>query len=83
MTDGPPTSDPLPAPVARSAAAERMRRHRDRQRKGLRCLTIEIRETEIDALVRQGRLQDTRRDDTDAVLHALYAFFERTLGAAR
>src|SRR5689334_8978504 len=33
-----------------SAAAERMRRHRDRRRQGLRCLTIELRETEIEAL---------------------------------
>jgi len=38
---------------AGSAAAERMRRHRERRREGLRCLTIEFRETEIDALVRK------------------------------
>ena len=29
-----------------SPAAERMRRHRERRRDGLRCLTIELRETE-------------------------------------
>ena len=33
-------------PTARSPAAERMRRHRERRRDGLRCLTIELRETE-------------------------------------
>jgi hypothetical protein len=33
--------------TACSRAAERMRRHRERRRDGLRCLTVEIRETEI------------------------------------
>ena len=36
--------------TASSAAALRMRRHRERRRDGLRCMTIELRETEIDAL---------------------------------
>ena len=40
-------------PAARSAAAERMRRHRQRRRDGLRCLMIELRETEVDALLAQ------------------------------
>jgi hypothetical protein len=35
----PPRAEQLP----RSAAAERMRRHRERRREGLRCLTIELR----------------------------------------
>jgi len=39
--------------TARSAAAERMRRHRERRRKGLRCLMVLLRETEIDALICQ------------------------------
>jgi hypothetical protein len=38
-----------------------MRLYRDRRRKKLRCLTIELRETEIDTLVRKGLLRpDTR-----------------------
>ena len=37
-----------PAP---SAAALRMRRHRERRRDGLRCMTIELRETEVTALI--------------------------------
>jgi hypothetical protein len=53
MTTNPPTSTPAP----RSAVAERMRRHRERRRDGLRCVTIELRETEIDALVRNGFLK--------------------------
>jgi len=34
-------------------AAERMRAHRSRRRAGLRCLTIELRETEIDVLIQK------------------------------
>jgi hypothetical protein len=66
-------------PATRSAAAERMRRHRERRRDGLRCLTVELRETEIDALVRMGLLKSEMRNDANAITDALYAFFDRTL----
>jgi hypothetical protein len=39
-----------------SAAGERMRRHRQRRGDKLRCLMIELREGEIEALIRQGLL---------------------------
>jgi hypothetical protein len=39
-----------------SSAAERMRRHRKRRRNGLRCLPIEISETDIEGLTRLGLL---------------------------
>jgi hypothetical protein len=71
---------PTAAPATRSAAAERMRRHRERRREGLRCLTIELRETEIDALVHRGLLKPVTRNDPSAVSEALYAFLDRTLG---
>jgi hypothetical protein len=67
------------APVARSPAAERMRLHRERKRQGLRCLTIELRETEIDALIREGLLKSETRNDPSAVSNALYAFLDGTL----
>jgi hypothetical protein len=63
------------APV--SAAAERMRRHRARRREGLRSLTIELRETEIDALIRSGYLQRDCRNELNAVTQALYRVFDR------
>ena len=47
---------PRTEPAAPSAVAERMRRHRQRRRHGLRCFMIELRETEIDALIRNGLL---------------------------
>jgi hypothetical protein len=67
-------------PIARSAAAVRMRRHRERRRNGLRCLMIELRETEVDALVRRGLLHNETRNDPYAVSDALYSFLDTTLG---
>ena len=67
-------------PATRSAAAERMRLHRERRRMGLRCLTVQLRETEIDALIRKGLLKPETRNDPSAVSDALYAFLDGTLG---
>jgi hypothetical protein len=75
----PPTIEP----ASRSAAAERMRRHRQRRRDGLRCLMIELRETEIDALIGNGLLQAENRDDYNSIQSALYAFLDRALGELR
>ena len=57
-----------------------MRRHRERRRDGLRCLTIELRVTEIDALVCNGFLKTDARNDLRSIEMALYEFLERTLG---
>ena len=67
-------------PNARALAAKRMRLHRDRRRRGLRCLMIELRETDVDALIRGGLLEHKTRNDRNAVLKALYGHFNRTLG---
>jgi len=58
-----------------------MRRHRERRRDGLRCLTIELRETEIDALIRNELLKPETRNDPSAIIDALYVFLDRTLDA--
>jgi hypothetical protein len=60
-------------------AAERMRRHRERQRNGLRCLVIELRAPEIETLIRTGLLKWETRNDRNAIIEALYEFFDRTL----
>jgi hypothetical protein len=65
------------AVVPSSPAAERMRRSRQRQRNGLRWLAIELRETEIDALIHIGFLQQELRDDSLAIGHALYSFLDQ------
>ncbi len=45
----------------RNPAAERMRLYRERRRRGLRCLMIQFRETEIDVLIRGGLLNREMR----------------------
>lgn len=60
-------------------AAERMRRHRERRRDGVRCLWIELRDTEIDGLVHSGLLKAETRNDQNAIADALYEHLERTL----
>jgi hypothetical protein len=62
-----------------SPAAERMRRHRERRREGLRCVTIELRETEIDVLVQKALLNADTRNDTRAIREALYQYYDSTL----
>jgi hypothetical protein len=62
-----------------SPAAERMRRSRQRRRDGLRSLRIELRETEVDALIESGFLDERGRNDSSAVIRALYKFFDDIL----
>ena len=70
----------LPSTIAaRSPAAERMRLHRERKRNGLRCLMIELRETEIDSLIKKQLLKREMRNDVGAIAGALYSFLEREL----
>jgi len=54
---------PSAKPVSCSPAAERMRRHRQRRRDRLRCVTVELRETEIEALIYRGLLKWETRND--------------------
>ncbi len=65
--------------ASRSPAAERMRQHRERRRLGLRCFTIQLRETEIDELARRGFLNADARNDQHAIRQALYQFLDSTL----
>jgi hypothetical protein len=67
------------APINLSPAAERMRNHRERRKAGMRCFTIELRETEIDALIRKGFLTADTRNDTSEIIDAIYAYFDREL----
>ena len=62
------------------AGTRRMRLHRARRSAGLRCLTLEIREAEIAALIRKGLLRLDSRQDNDAVRNAFYSLLDRHLG---
>jgi len=75
-------------PVANDAriitpGAERMRISRQRRREGMRCFTIEMRETEIDRLVALGLLSADGRSDQNAVVQAIYRFLDQSLIGAR
>ena len=51
------------APTSFASACERMRAHRQRHKAGLRCVTIELRETEVTELIRR-KLLDLMRVTT-------------------
>jgi hypothetical protein len=68
---------------SRSTSAARMRRHRERQRQHLRCLTIELKEGEIEGLIQRGWLARDRRTDGPAIRTALYHYLDDNLGDAQ
>jgi membrane protein involved in colicin uptake len=75
------SSGPPSPPVAGSAAAERMRAHRKRRQAGLRCLTIELRETELTELIRRKLLEPGARHDPHAIRSAVHRHLDESLGA--
>jgi hypothetical protein len=68
--------------LSTNPSAERMRRHRQRRRDGMCCLRLEIRDTEIDELIRRKLLKEETRNNKQAILCALYEFLEDTLDDA-
>ena len=68
------------AQIARAQSAERMRRSRDRRRKGLRCCTLQIRDREIEALIDRGLISSGEQTDRRAVVNALHKFLDRAFG---
>jgi hypothetical protein len=76
-----PDQAAIESSVSPTAPALRMRRHRDRRRKGLRCLTLQVRDREIDALVRKGLLTAETRNVLREITMAFYRFLDQTLGS--
>ena len=68
----------MPQPA--KPTAFRMRLHRARKRSGLRCLTLEVREAEIAALIRKGLLRPGTEQDRTAICNAIYSLLDRHLG---
>jgi hypothetical protein len=60
--------------LSTNPSAERMRRHRQRRRDGMRCLQLEIRDTEIDELIHRKVLKEETRNHKQAIIDALYEF---------
>jgi hypothetical protein len=67
--------------IAGSGAAKRMRYHRERRREGIRCVTIELRETEVTELIRRKLLDPGARADLHAIRSAIHRHLDDTLGA--
>jgi hypothetical protein len=65
--------------VTRTSGAERMKLHRERKRNKMRCLMMELRNEEIDALVAKKFLKPEMRDDREAIADAIYGWFEQVL----
>jgi hypothetical protein len=65
------------------SSAARMRQHRKRHRRGLRCVRIQLHVTAIDALVRNGYLGEKDRDDPIAIEIAIDTFFSDAISSTR
>ena len=59
-------------PASRSSAA-RMTRHRETRRQGTRCVTLDVSQSERDALVVRGYLSEEERDNGAALKKAIEA----------
>jgi hypothetical protein len=59
-------------PASRSSAA-RMTRHRERRRQGTRCITVDVSQSERDALMVRGYLSEGERDNGVALKKAIEA----------
>ena len=72
--------EPSTVSLTRSAAAaERMRAHRERRRMGLRSVTVQLREKEIQVLIQKGFLKADARNNSYAIGNAMHAYLDRTL----
>ena len=63
--------------AARSASAERVRESRARRKRHERVVPVEVRDTEIVALIARGFLADDRKDDPRAIGHAVGKLLDR------
>ena len=59
-------------PAERSSVV-RTRRHRERRRRGTRCVTVDVSQSERDALVVRGYLSEEDRDNGAALKKAIEA----------
>jgi hypothetical protein len=58
-------------PAESRSSTARTRRHRQRQREGTRCVTVNINQSERDALVVRGYLAQEERDNGGAIKKAI------------
>ena len=58
-------------PANSQSSAARTRRHRERRRRGTRCVTVDVNQSELDALVVRGYLSEEERDNGMAIKKAI------------
>jgi hypothetical protein len=63
----------MSAPPLLSPSTERTRRYRQRRRRRTRCITVEMNESEISALVVKGYLPEEASSDPKAIKAAIEA----------
>ena len=66
-----------------SLGATRQQLYRERKKRGLRCIQLEVRSTEVQELVRRGFLQREEAGTAAAIRAALYKHLDRTLTASK
>lgn len=66
-----------------STSTQRMRLHRQRRKEGLRCLTVELRDSEVRELVRRELVKPGQERCTQAIRDALYSHLDHSLAGRR
>ena len=59
-----------------SSAAERMRRYRERRSRGLLCIKVQLRRSDLDALIARGLLDPAEWRDRSALAAALHRYLD-------
>jgi hypothetical protein len=60
-------------PAESRSSAERTRRHRKRRRQGTRCVTVDVNQGELGALIVRGYLAEEERGSSAALKEAIEA----------
>jgi hypothetical protein len=58
------------------SAAEGMRLYRERRRRGLSCIKVQLRRSEVDALIACGLLEPADRQDRGVLAAALHRYLD-------
>jgi hypothetical protein len=67
-----PETNPMStSSAANRSSAHRSRRHWERRRQGTRCVTVDVNQSECDALVVRGYLSEEDRDNGAAIKKAI------------
>jgi hypothetical protein len=68
--------------ASETAGAIRQRRRRDRRARGFFCISVEIGDADLDALVERDLLDRKERHDREAITAALHRFFDDALAGS-